>query len=79
MQIKATFILAAAVVGISAAAALAADMPRKAPPPVVAPPNWTGFYAGVHAGWGWTSNSNADASSFVPIIAGPLFWDVHMT
>jgi outer membrane immunogenic protein len=32
-------------------AALAADMPVKAPPPVVvAGYNWTGFYIGVHAG-----------------------------
>jgi outer membrane immunogenic protein len=37
--------------------AAAADMPVKAPvAPVPAPIySWTGFYVGVHAGWGWSS------------------------
>src|SRR5262245_51695990 len=37
-----------------AGAAAAADLPMKAPP-AVSPPvfNWTGFYLGAHAGWGW--------------------------
>jgi outer membrane immunogenic protein len=40
----------------TAGSALAADMPRpvyKAPPPVVAPFSWTGFYIGVHVGAAW--------------------------
>jgi len=40
-----------------AASAVAADLPRKAPPtaPVqtVQPISWTGFYVGVHAGSSW--------------------------
>ena len=42
-------------------AASAADLPRKAPayvPPAPPPFTWTGFYGGIHAGWGW-SDSNA--------------------
>jgi outer membrane immunogenic protein len=42
--------------------ASAADMPVKAPvyaTPVVAPYNWTGWYAGVNAGFGWGSNNQA--------------------
>ncbi len=36
-----------------AAPALAADLPVKAPPPVVAPMfNWSGFYIGANGGWG---------------------------
>jgi outer membrane immunogenic protein len=40
-----------------ATSAVAADLPRKAPPlpPVqsVQPANWTGFYVGVHGGYSW--------------------------
>lgn len=41
----------------------AADMPRRAAPapvykaPAYAPYNWTGFYAGVNAGYGWGDSS----------------------
>ena len=47
-------------VGAVAGPALAADMPTKAPPPIAAPVyNWTGFYVGVNAGFGW-GRKNAD-------------------
>src|SRR6185437_1118036 len=52
-------VLTAAMVAIGfASAANAADMPTKAPiykapPAVVAPYNWTGFYLGVNGGYGW--------------------------
>ncbi len=40
-----------------AAPALAADLPVKAPPPVVAPMyNWSGFYIGGNGGWGRSDN-----------------------
>jgi outer membrane immunogenic protein len=49
-----------------ATTAFAADMPARMPakaPPVLytAPFSWTGFYAGVNAGWGWTSGSGTIA------------------
>jgi len=58
-------LLAIAVAGISCVQqAQAADMMlTKAPPAVPAAETWTGFYLGVHAGWGWTSNNAATASS----------------
>lgn len=32
---------------------VAADLPFKAAPAPVVAPSWTGFYGGVHGGWGW--------------------------
>src|SRR5512136_1899719 len=56
-------LLSAAVIALSAGAALAADLPsRKAPPmlppPPPPPPMWTGFYAGLNAGYNFGTNSN---------------------
>jgi outer membrane immunogenic protein len=41
--------------GAAATSAMAADLPRKAPPvsPIVQAVNWTGLYVGVHAGYSW--------------------------
>jgi outer membrane immunogenic protein len=57
-------LLSVAVLAISAGAALAADLPSRKgppmlPPPPPPPPLWTGFYAGLNAGYGFgTSNNN---------------------
>ncbi len=68
--------LIVAGVGILAAgsAALSADLPVKAPPMVpAAVANWTGFYVGVNAGFGW-SRSEIDprgtAAFCNPILIG---------
>src|SRR5215471_9147618 len=47
-------------------AVAAADLPAKAPPikapPItVAPFTWTGFYSGVHGGYGWSTSQGLDA------------------
>ncbi len=59
---------AIAVVAVAAQSAIAADIPaRKALPPQAVkalPPifNWSGFYVGVHGGYGW-GNSAFDAAA----------------
>ena len=62
-------LLAGVAFGLAAIqVASAADLPRKAPayvPPAPPPFSWTGFYGGIHAGWGW-SDSTANVS-FAPV------------
>jgi opacity protein-like surface antigen len=41
---------------------VAADMPVKAQTVPVAEPSWTGFYIGVHGGWGWGDTRITDDS-----------------
>lgn len=49
-----------ALAGMIAGPAMAADMPIKAPPPAVAAAyNWTGFYVGANAGYGWGNQAFA--------------------
>jgi outer membrane immunogenic protein len=55
------FLTGVAGLTLASAAAFAADLPaREAPPaPIIAAApifTWTGFYAGVNAGWGWRSD-----------------------
>lgn len=69
---KSRFIGAALPVLI-AGPAIAANLPVKAPPaaaPVVAIPNWTGFYVGVNAGGTW-ARSNTDTSVDCNVPPGP--------
>jgi outer membrane immunogenic protein len=50
----------AAIAVSSALSAAAADLPsRKAAPVLPPPPMWTGFYAGLNAGYSWGANTNA--------------------
>jgi outer membrane immunogenic protein len=60
-------LLSTAVLALTAGAALAADLPTRkepllpAPPP---PPLWTGFYAGLNAGYGFGTNSNTQSVAY---------------
>ncbi len=75
------FLIASLATGVFAATAFAADLPsRRSPPPPATPAqfsnvplmasrsyDWSGFYAGLNAGYGWnTSNwsSNATPAAF---------------
>jgi len=47
---------------LTGSAALAADLPSRAPPPVYLPPppifTWTGIYVGGQIGYAWASGNN---------------------
>ena len=71
-------LLAGVAVGLAAVqAASAADLPRKAPayvPPAPPPFTWTGFYGGIHAGWGW-SDSTATVMDNLAMLFDPVSLD----
>ena len=65
------FLLASAgAIALTGSAALAADLPSRAPPPVYLPPapifTWTGIYVGGQVGYAWTSG-NFNVNGFDPI------------
>ena len=58
-------LLAATAMGV--VGANAADLPMKAPPPLmpaVPVDNWTGFYAGIAGGYGWGRATQTDSTPF---------------
>jgi outer membrane immunogenic protein len=63
-----------ALLGVTAGA-MAADLPRRAPPAFVPVPvfTWTGFYVGVNAGYGW---GNGDDNNFLGFGTTALTVDV---
>jgi opacity protein-like surface antigen/outer membrane protease len=70
------FVGASATVAIGVASA--ADLPVKAPPPVVAAVyNWSGFYAGVNAGASWGSYDPATSTVAGGHIPGSLVSTVN--
>lgn len=67
------FLVSALVAIGMISSAQAADMPKKMytkAPVMAVPPSWTGWYAGVNAGYGFGSESNT--FNFVPAIAAPF-------
>ena len=73
-------VLLASVLALSTGAAFAADLPSRKEPPVYVPPapmlTWTGFYAGLNVGGGWSANSgyNGAVPYVDPAVAGSLFF-----
>ena len=58
---KRSFFAGLGLLALIAAPASAADLPRQMPykaPAYVTAYNWTGFYVGAHAGYGWGSSSD---------------------
>ena len=74
-------LLAGASLALMAGSAAAADLPRRAAPPVFVPVpvfTWTGFYFGINAGYGFDVGPNTGNTFAVPrggpgTIAAPLF------
>ena len=50
---------------IAAGPTVAADLAVRAVPPVYAPNDWSGFYIGAHAGWGWGHDPGVSSNGFV--------------
>jgi outer membrane immunogenic protein len=77
---KSSLLVSAAAFALGLSGALAADLPsRKAapmlPPPPPPPPMWTGFYAGLNLGGGWSANS-VNPNQLTPYVStadGQLF------
>ena len=64
-------LLATVALSALAGSALAADLPYRSAPPVAAPAfvavpvfTWSGFYAGVNAGYGFSGESNATTTGY---------------
>jgi outer membrane immunogenic protein len=74
-MLRRTLLASAGAIALTGAA-LAADLPSRAPPPVYLPPppvfTWTGLYIGINAGYTWSS-SNAVDTDGTPIFANPAF------
>jgi outer membrane immunogenic protein len=63
---KKLFLATAMALALSAGATLAADVHAVVvppPPPPPPPPMWTGFYAGLNAGYSWGASNNVDVVS----------------
>jgi outer membrane immunogenic protein len=80
-----TLAACAALLAVATAApATAADMPVpfKAAPSYAAPFNWTGFYAGINAGYGWgTSNwaGTGDFNATGAMVGGTVGYNLQMS
>ena len=64
------FLLASAATALVSTAASAADLPRRAPPPVFTPVpvfTWTGFYAGLESAYTFTDRQRITTAGISPV------------
>jgi outer membrane immunogenic protein len=68
-------------IALTGSAALAADLPSRAPPPVYLPPapifTWTGIYIGGQIGYAWASGNN-NFSGFDPFFNTGTFLSTNL-
>jgi outer membrane immunogenic protein len=67
MSAKQILLNAALLTALSAGSSVAADLPSKKSPSVFVPPPppiWTGFYAGLNAGYAWDAGSSASSTGY---------------
>jgi outer membrane immunogenic protein len=71
-MLRRTLLASVGAIALTGSAAFAADLPSRAPPPVFLPPppvfTWTGFYAGLNAGYTF-GGSNSVTVNTVPAFA----------
>ena len=73
------FLLASVgALALTGSAALAADLPSRAPPPVYLPPvpifTWTGIYIGGQIGYAWGNQSAATIhADLIRLVSGGIF------
>ena len=61
--------IGAAIAALVGGPALAADIPLKAPPAAAVVYNWTGFYGGIHGGYGWADTRWNGPATFFGVTA----------
>ena len=70
-MIRKLLLASVGALALTGSAALAADLPSRAPPPVYVPPvpifSWTGIYVGGQVGYAWSSNGSQGIDGFDPI------------
>src|SRR5207249_172789 len=74
-SLKTSLLTGVALTALASATALAADLPRKAPPPapVICPTcDWNGFYVGVNVGGSLGQDRTSNSASIFP--AGTPFF-----
>src|SRR5262245_26781205 len=77
---KRSCVAGAALTCVLAGSAMAADLPLKAPVPRVVS-DWTGFYIGIHGGYGWARpgisdfdlNADSPVDLHAPRLRGAVF------
>ncbi len=75
-----TLLASVGAIALTGSAALAADLPSRAPPPVYLPPppvfTWTGFYAGLNAGYTFGGSNSVDVDTASSVASIPVLQPV---
>src|SRR5262245_19703928 len=69
LKMNKVVMIGTAIAALVGGPALAADIPLKAPPAPAVIYNWTGFYGGIHGGWGRTDTRWLGPATFFGVTA----------